>query len=69
MSADFSSSKRQYTDTTRYLSLTLFNRSLPNGETRPRPWYFLKVKVPYFAPLVSYLKKLGSLSNDEGYND
>ena len=36
--ADFSSSRRQYADKIRYLSLSLFSRTLSNGETRPRHW-------------------------------
>ncbi|KAL4082431.1 hypothetical protein QTP88_029898 [Uroleucon formosanum] len=45
MDIDFSSSKHQYADTTRFLSLSLFSRKLPNGEIQPRPWLiFLKTK-------------------------
>lgn len=38
MDADLSSSKCQYADTTRYLSLSLFIRILPDNEKRPQPW-------------------------------
>ncbi|KAE9522964.1 hypothetical protein AGLY_016595 [Aphis glycines] len=45
MDIDYSSSKRQYADTTRFLSLSLFSRKSPNGEIQPRPWLiFSKTK-------------------------
>lgn len=70
MDIDFSSSKRQYADTTRFLSLSLFSRKLPNGEIQPRPWLiFSKTKGTVFCAPCKLFKKSGSLSNDEGYND
>ncbi|XP_018362137.1 PREDICTED: uncharacterized protein LOC108760594 [Trachymyrmex cornetzi] len=36
--ADFSKSKRQYTDKTRMLTKNIFNRKLANGELQPRSW-------------------------------
>lgn len=68
MDIDFSSSKRQYADTTKFLSL--FSRKLPNGEIQPRPWLiFSKTKGTVFCAPCKLFKKSGSLSNDEGYND
>ena len=67
--ADFSSSRRQYPDKTRYLSLSLFTRTLSNGETQPRPWLiFSKSKGAVFCAPCKMFGKLGSLAN-EGYND
>ena len=66
MDNDFSSSKRQYADTTRFLSLSLFSRKLPNGEIQPRPWLiFSKTKGTVFCAPCKLFKKSGSLSNDE----
>lgn len=70
MDIDFSSSKCQYADTTRFLSLSLFSRKSPNGEIQPRPWLiFLKTKGTVFCAPCKLFKKSGYLSNDEGYND
>lgn len=69
MDGDFSFSKRQYADKTRYLSLSLFSQTLSNGETRPRSWLiYSKSKGAVFCAPCKMFRKSGSLAN-EGYND
>lgn len=69
---DFSNSLRTYKDQNRYLSKSLFERRLKNGEVYGRKWMiFSKSKGAVFCGpcLLFYTKERSQFDNKDGFND
>lgn len=68
LEADFSQTKRQYSDRMRCLSQSVFNRTLANGQSQTRSWLvFSQSKSALFCAPCKLFGKTSLLT--EGYND
>ncbi|KYN20533.1 Zinc finger MYM-type protein 1 [Trachymyrmex cornetzi] len=71
--ADFSKSKRQYTDKTRMLTKNIFNRKLANGELQPRSWLVYSESTGHIFCGTCRLFQTGAAQhlvlNTKGFND
>ena len=66
---DFSSSKRVYSDRTRYVTKSLFERTLANGQTQPRSWLvYSESRASIFCAPCKIFEKTSNLATI-GYAD